>query len=82
MVVTRLISDLKRQRRVELGYPARPGRSDGVASRVIAEIENQYPENGEWLVSLFRMIRDYAVKLDRDNRFLASQRLAYREVLL
>ncbi|HEX8511071.1 MAG TPA: hypothetical protein VF635_16440 [Propionibacteriaceae bacterium] len=65
VVVTRLLVDLTREQRVRAGYPARPGRLDGEARRVVDALEAQDPECAGWLITLFRMIRDYAHKQGR-----------------
>lgn len=65
VVVTRLVIDLTREQRVRAGFPARPGRLDGEARRVVEALEAQNPVHAPWLIALFRMIRDYAHKPGR-----------------
>ena len=65
VVATRTIVDLKRRHRVRLGFPARPGRQDGPARRVVTALCHQRPSEAEWLTALFRMVREYAHTLDR-----------------
>lgn len=65
VVAKRLLSDRHRSERVRLGWPARPGRSDGSAARVNESLYRSAPDRAEWLVTLFRMLRDYAHKIDR-----------------
>lgn len=61
-LVGALHSDAGRRRRVDRGFAAKPGRSDGAAGQVIAVLRAQAPDNttAAWWESLFRFVRDYA----------------------
>lgn len=59
-VVHHEVVELKRRDRVAVGFPAKPSRSDGVPGKVIAAIAARYPGvQGEWLITLFRIMRSY-----------------------
>ncbi|HMR47748.1 MAG TPA: hypothetical protein PKE40_00735 [Arachnia sp.] len=51
--------DLKRAERAGRGLPSKPGRSDGVAGRVIAELDAPDQVHRAWLIVLFRILRSY-----------------------
>lgn len=57
-IASRELIDLKRAERSGSGFPAKPGRSDGVAGRVIAHLDD-HPTHSAWLVALFRILRSY-----------------------
>lgn len=58
-VAARELIELKRAERVAMGFPAKPGRCDGVAARIIARLESDAGAEGPWLVTLFRIMRSY-----------------------
>lgn len=68
-IVSREISNYERSQRAALGLPAKPTRSDGVAGKVIAELNRRAAtgEEGEWLVQLFRMIRAHVCRMHQGN---------------
>lgn len=51
--------ELKRSERTALGFPAKPTRSDGAAGRVGTALAAAGGPVGEWLVTLFRILRSY-----------------------
>jgi hypothetical protein len=60
-VISREVSDYERRRRVAVGLPAKPTRTDGAAAAVLAaltEVAADEPAAG-WLHALFRMMRSY-----------------------
>ena len=60
-VIGREISDYERRRRVAAGLPAKPTRTDGAASPVLAALAEAAADEVEvaWLHALFRMMRAY-----------------------
>lgn len=65
--ITRLLADRKREARVRRGWPARPGREDGPAARVIERLWALDPQGAPWLVTLLRLLQHYAHRADRDS---------------
>lgn len=63
--IQRAVADIRRVRRVAVGLPAKPGRSDGPAARVALELERRSSGEAEarWRVALFRMVRSYACRV-------------------
>lgn len=51
--------ELQRRQRAARGFPARPGRNDGVAARINERLTALGGAQGEWLVVLFRVLRSY-----------------------
>ena len=66
-VVASQVAELDRAGRVARGLPAKPTRTDGVPGRVIEAMRHTTadPVRREWLEQLFRMVRAYVC---RDNR--------------
>jgi hypothetical protein len=62
--IQRAVADIRRVRRVAVGLPAKPGRSDGPAARVVLELARRASDETEarWRVALFRMVRSYACR--------------------
>lgn len=52
------ITELQRAQRVSRGLPAKPTRNDGVAGRINSVLARD-AHTGEWLVTLFRIMRAY-----------------------
>ncbi|TRY16880.1 hypothetical protein FOJ82_13485 [Tessaracoccus rhinocerotis] len=51
--------ELSRSARTAAGYPAKPGRDDGVPARVNVALLDAAGHRGPWLVVLFRILRAY-----------------------
>ena len=79
-IVSREVSNYERSQRAALGLPAKPTRSDGVAGKVIAELNRRAAtENeGEWLVQLFRMIRAHVCRMHQGNDWPIDHWLAIK----
>lgn len=58
-MVTRRLSDIRRQERVKRGFPARTNRNDGAPGRVNATLLAFGGRRCQWLVRLFRILRSY-----------------------
>ncbi len=54
--------ELKRAERTAVGFPAKPGRSDGAAGRVEASLKASEAD-GAWLRTLFGILRSYPFSL-------------------
>lgn len=51
------LTEMRRGENVSRGFPAKPGRTDGVSGRVIKKLD-ELPD-GEWLIVLFRIMSAY-----------------------
>jgi hypothetical protein len=60
-VIGREVSDYERRRRVAVGLPAKPTRTDGAAAAILAALTEAAKDEtaGSWLHALFRMMRSY-----------------------
>lgn len=58
-VARRELVEVKRAERTKAGFSARPSRSDGVAGRVDAALQDTGNGTADWLVALFRILRAY-----------------------
>jgi hypothetical protein len=60
-VIGREVSDYERRRRVAVGLPAKPTRTDGAAAAILAALTELAADEtaGSWLHALFRMMRSY-----------------------
>lgn len=60
-LIKSVLTDLQRSARTAKGFPARPGRADGSAAIVIAQLQQSAvdKDTGAWHVALFRILRDY-----------------------
>jgi hypothetical protein len=60
-VIGREVSDYERRRRVAVGLPAKPTRTDGVAAAILAALTEAAADEtaAGWLHVLFRMMRSY-----------------------
>ena len=60
-VIGREVSDYERRRRVAVGLPAKPTRTDGAAAAILAALTVAAADEtaASWLYALFRMMRSY-----------------------
>jgi hypothetical protein len=60
-VIGREVSDYERRRRVAIGLPAKPTRTDGAAAALLAALAEAAADEvaTRWLHALFRMMRSY-----------------------
>jgi hypothetical protein len=60
-VIGREVSDYERRRRVAVGLPAKPTRTDGAAAAILTALTAQAADEvaAGWLHALFRMMRSY-----------------------
>ena len=60
-VIGREVSDYERRRRVAVGLPAKPTRTDGAAGAILAALTSGAADEmaADWLHALFRMMRSY-----------------------
>jgi hypothetical protein len=66
-VIGREVSDYERRRRVAVGLPAKPTRTDGAAAAVLAALSEVAADEtaADWLHALFRMMRSYVCLTQR-----------------
>lgn len=68
--VSTLLIERRRAERVAIGLPAKPGRPDGKPALVVEALTSRVGADtpqAQWFEALFRMMRDYAHRTDRET---------------